>query len=67
MSWNRSCCASAAGCASRHRDSDGDEHFALTATVHGRKRKLLHEMNDERNVMRLGRFLATHAGWTLRT
>lgn len=49
-----------------YRDSDGDDHFELAARVNGKKRKLLREMNDRRNVDRLGKYLATHAGWTLR-
>ena len=49
------------------RDSDGDEHFALTGRANGKERTLLREMNDERTVLRLGRFLAARAGWTLRS
>jgi len=49
-----------------HRDSDGDDHFALVAQAEGKERTLLRKMNDDRTVLRLGRFLAAQAGWTLR-
>ena len=47
-------------------DSDGDESFALVASAGGRTRPLHRDMNDDRTVLRLGRFLARQVGWTLR-
>lgn len=50
-----------------YRDSDGDDNFALVAKVRGKERSLWREMNDDRTVRRLGRYLAARTGWTLRT
>jgi hypothetical protein len=45
-------------------DSDGDDWFSLVATHRGRKRTLHQEMNNDRNVRRLARYLESKTGWS---
>jgi len=47
------------------RDSDGDETTSLVATVNGKSRTLHSDVNEDRDVVGLARFIEARSGWTV--
>lgn len=46
-------------------DSDGDETTALVATVNGRPRTVHSDVNEDRDVLGLARFIEVRSGWSI--
>jgi hypothetical protein len=49
----------------RKRDSDGDERVVLRGTIGGKKKTVYNDLNEDRDVVGLARFLEAKSGWAI--
>lgn len=47
------------------RDSDGDERISLRAAVHGKPATLYSDVNEDRDVVGLARYIESRCGWLI--